>query len=66
MYICFKINLYLSFYIHARDIFAVQALPDNTKNVDYYPLRCTKEKLKLLEGTIDVDQQSYPIGSVVI
>ena len=36
------------------------------ENVDYYLLRCTKAKHKLLEGTINVDQQSYPIGSVVI
>jgi hypothetical protein len=56
MYICFKINLYLSFYIHAGDIFAVQALPDNAENVDYYLLRCTKAKHKLLEGTIDADE----------
>lgn len=54
MYIHFKINLY--FYIHAGDIFAVQALPDNAENVDYYLLRCTKEKHKLLEGTINADQ----------
>ena len=33
--------------------------------MDYYLLRCTKEKHKLLEGTIDVDGQSYPIRSVV-
>ena len=36
------------------------------ENLDYYLLRCTKAKHKLLEGTIDADQQSYPIGSVVI
>ena len=36
------------------------------ENVDYYLLRCTKEKHNLLEGTIDVDGQSYPNGSVVI
>ena len=34
--------------------------------MDYYLLRCTKAKHKLLEGTIDVDEQSYPIGSIVI
>ena len=50
----------------ARDIFVVQALADNIENVDYYLLRCTKAKHKFLEGTIDDDQQSYPIGSVVV
>ena len=34
--------------------------------MDYYLLRCTKEKHKLLEETIDADEQSYPIESVVI
>lgn len=34
--------------------------------MDYYLLRCTKAKYKLLEGTIDADQQSYSIGIVVI
>ena len=50
----------------ARDIFAVQALVDNVENIDYYLLRCTKGKHKLLEGAIDVDGQSYPIRSVVV
>ena len=52
--------------MHARDIFVVQALIDNAKYVDYYLLRCTKAEHKLLEGTTDVDGQSYPIGSVVV
>ena len=39
----------------AGDIFVVQALADNVENVDYYLLRCTKEKYKLLEGTTYVD-----------
>jgi hypothetical protein len=34
--------------------------------VDCYLLICTKEKYKLLEGTIDADEKSYPNGSVVI
>ena len=34
--------------------------------MDYYLVRCTKEKHKLLEGFIDYDEQSYPIGSNVI
>ena len=50
----------------AGDIFVVQALANNAKNVDYYLLRCTKAKHKLLEGTIDADEQSYPIGLVVV
>ena len=35
------------------------------ENVDYYLLRYTKAKHKFLEGTIDVDEQSYPVGSIV-
>ena len=67
MYIHFKlIYIYLYFYIHTRDSFAVQVLLDNVENVDCYLLRCTKEKHKLLEGTIDANGQSYPIGSVVV
>ena len=50
----------------ARDIFVVQALADNVENIDYYILRCTKVKHELLEGTIDANGQSYPIGSVVV
>ena len=62
----FNLYIFIYFYIHVGDIFVVQALADNAENVDYYLLRCTKKKHKLLEGTIDVDEQSYPIGSIVI
>ena len=62
----FNLYTFIYFYIHAGDKFSLQALVDNAENVDYYLLRCTKEKHKLLEGTIDADEQSYPIGLVVI
>ena len=62
----FNLYIYLFLYVHEEDIFAVQALADNAKNVDYFLLRCTKVKHKLLKGTIDADEQSHPIGSVVI
>lgn len=51
----FSLYKYVYFYVHLGDIFAVQALADNVENVDYYLLRCIKEKHKLLEGTIDAD-----------
>ena len=52
----FNLYIFIYFYIHAGDIFVVQALIDDVENVDYYLLRYTKAKHKLLEGTIDVDE----------
>jgi hypothetical protein len=48
------------------DIFAVIADPENAEGVDYYLLRCTKEKSKLVQEIVDGDGQQYPTGSVVI
>ena len=47
-------------------IFSMNVDPQNVEGVDYYLLRCTKVKIKLIEPCIDDDNQSYPIGSVVI
>lgn len=61
----------LVIYIHAQsiftgDIFAVIVDPNNTKSVDYYLLRCTQPKCKLLESVSDDNGQQYPTSSIVV
>ena len=48
------------------DIFVVVVDPENAEGVDYYLLRCTEPKNKLVESMIDGDGQEYPIGSIII
>lgn len=38
-----------------RDVFVVIAPPNNVEGVDYYLLRCTNIKCKLLESQVDSD-----------
>ena len=51
---------------HTGDVFAVIAPSDNVESVDYYLLRCTSVKCKLLENIIDSDGQDFERGSIVL
>jgi hypothetical protein len=51
---------------HTGDVFVVIAPPDNVENIDYYLLRCTTIKCKLLDSEIDSDGQDFERGSVIL
>ena len=55
----------LSFFYCAGDVFAVIAPADNNENVNYYLMRCTEQKLKLLENYND-HGFPYERGSIIL
>jgi hypothetical protein len=51
--------------LFAGDVFVVVAPVDNTENVKYYLMRCTEQKMRLLED-FDDNGFIYERGSIVL